>query len=329
LAAACGNAQSGTAASGAIKIGYFQGAVAGPEAVIAASNTLSSPINGKLQLGPMDSGVTGLAELRGGTFPVISGVGNPPVVGAIATGTPLQVVYAESLDGAGLVVDPTITSSANLAGKTIGDLTGSSQDFEIRGWLQQQGLASKVHVVGFPSQPAVVAAFQTHKIDAAYVGIAQELTLEKSGARQIVTAAEIAKLGFPSLNVLAVTQDFATAQPQVVQQLVCQVMKAQTLMTGPQADTYISPSAKLLGVPAQDAITGTKQWPYIPAAEELSWFKGADGNVANGPMAKALALTADFLKSEGTTQSVPTIAQIAQHINSTFVETALSNGCGN
>lgn len=144
----------------------FQGNVAGPEAVIAATKSLSEPIKGQLQLVPIDSGVAGLAELRGGAFQVISGVGNPPIDGAIATGTPIEIVYAESFDGAGLVVDSAVKSDADLAGRTIGDLTGSSEDFEVRGWLREQGLADKVHVVGFASQPAVVAAYEGHKIDA-------------------------------------------------------------------------------------------------------------------------------------------------------------------
>jgi NitT/TauT family transport system substrate-binding protein len=99
-------------------------------------------------------------------------------------------------------------------------------------------------------------------------------------------------------------------------------------MTGSRAATYITPSAKLLGVPPQDAIAGTKEWPYISASDELSWFQGADHDVANGPMAKALALTATFLKNEGTTQSVPTVGQIAAHIDSSYVAKALADGCG-
>jgi NitT/TauT family transport system substrate-binding protein len=328
LAAACASGSGSGAADLTLKIGYFQGNVAGPEAVIAASKQLSDPIKAALRLIPIDSGVAGLAELRGGAFQVVSGIGNPPIVGSIATGTPIEIVYAESFDGSGLVVDSSIRSDADLVGRTIGDLTGSSQDFEIRGWLQHQGLTDKVHVVGFASQPAVVAAYEGHKIDAAYVGTDQELALEKTGAREVVTAEAIAKLGFPSLNVLAVTKDLSTSHPDVVQQLVCQVAKAQTLMTGSQAATYITPSAKLLGVPPQDAIAGTKEWPYIPASEELSWFHGADNSVVNGPMAKALALTANFLKSQGTTQSVPTIDEIAQHIDASYVAKALADGCG-
>jgi NitT/TauT family transport system substrate-binding protein len=275
----------------------------------------------------MDSGVAGLAELRAGAFPVVSAVGNPPLVGAVATGTPVEVVYAESFDGAGLVVGSSVKQTADLAGKTVGDLTGSSQDFELRGWLKQQGLADKVHVLGFSSQPAVVAAYRAHKIDGAYVGVDQELTLKNSGGRQLVTAEQIAQLGYPSINVLAVSKPYADGHQAVVQQLVCQVMKAQTLMTGSNKAAYLGPSAKLLGVPAADAIAGTEQWPYIPAAQELTWFEGAMGGVANGKLAKALALTGQFLKKQGSVQSVPTQAQLATHINPAYAKKARSGGC--
>jgi hypothetical protein len=44
-------------------------------------------------------------------------------------------------------------------------------------------------------------------------------------------------------------------------------------------------------------------------------------------MAKALTLTAAFLKKQGTTQSVPTQEQIAQHIDDSYVKKALAGGC--
>jgi hypothetical protein len=35
---------------------------------------------------PFDAGVTAIAEMRSGSLQAISGMGNPPVVGAIGTG---------------------------------------------------------------------------------------------------------------------------------------------------------------------------------------------------------------------------------------------------
>jgi NitT/TauT family transport system substrate-binding protein len=309
-------------------VGYFQSATLGPEVLIAGNQSLASKIDGTLKLTPIDSGVAGLAELRGGAFPFVSGVGNPPVVGAIASGTKLKVIYGEYFDAAQLIVGPDITSNDQLAGTTIGDLQGSSEDFEIRGWLSKQGLTDKVKVVGFPSEAAVAAAFKAHRIDAGYVEIAQALDLKSNAqGREVVTAEEIAKLGFPSLNVLAVTDDYAADHPDVVQQVVCQTMHAQTLAAGPDADTYIKAAAGTVGATPDDAVAATEVIPWVTGKDELSWFQGASGDVKDGQMAKAYALTAQFLKDQGRVTTVPTADQIAGALDDSYVKQAIKDGC--
>ena len=321
--------QSSDASEGStIGVGYFQSATIGPDVMVAGNPDLADKVDGTFKLTPIDSGVAGLAQLRGGAFPFVSGVGNPPVVGSIATGTKLKVIYAEYFDAAQLIVGPGITSNDQLAGKTVGDLQGSSEDFEIRGWLDKQGLTGKTKVVGFPSEAAVAAAYKAHKIDAGYVEIAQALDLKQhSKGRQVVTAEEIATLGYPSLNVLAVTDDFAAKNKKVVQQVVCQVMHAQTIATGPKADTYITRGAKTVDAPGGQAVAATKVIPFVSAKDELSWFQGSDGEVAQGRIAKSYALTAQFLKDQGRVTSVPTSEQIASHLDSSYVQQALKDGC--
>jgi taurine transport system substrate-binding protein len=328
----CGGSSSASTASSdtapQVGIGYFQSATIGPEVLVAAHPDLAGKVGGTIKLTPIDSGVAGLAELRGGAFPFVSGVGNPPVVGAIANGTKLKVVYAEYFDAAQLVVPAAVTSPAQLAGGSVGDLQGSSEDFEIRGWLSKQGLTDKVKVVGFPSEAAVEAAYKAGSIKAAYVEVAQAQDLTSGGANhEIVTAEEIAKLGFPSLNVLAVTDDFAQAHHQVVQNLVCQVMHAQAISAGADADAYITKGASVVGSPADQAITATKVIPWVSAQDELGWFQSPGGSLADGQIAKSYQLTAQFLKDQGRVTSVPTIQQITDHLDSSYVQQATKDGC--
>jgi taurine transport system substrate-binding protein len=329
LAVTAGCGGSASAGKGTeIGIGYFQSATIGPEVLVAGNPDLADKVDGKIKLTPIDSGVTGLAELRGGAFPFVSGVGNPPVVGAIAQNTKLKVIYAEYFDAAQLIVGPDIKTNADLAGKTVGALQGSSEDFEIRGWLETQHLTDKVKVVGFPSEAAIAAAYKAKKIDAGYVEIAQALDLKSNaGGRQVVTAEQIAKLGYPSLNVLAVTDDFAAKHRPVVQQVVCQVMHAQTLAKSPQADDYIKRAASLTGSPGDQAVAATEVIPFVPADEELSWFTSGSGGVADGKIAKSYALTAQFLVDQGRVDSAPSADQIASHLDASYVEKALKDGC--
>ena len=335
---ACGSSSSTSTKTGSstgadrpsVGIGYFQGAVSGPESIIAANTELSSKITGDLKLTPINSGVAGLAELRGGSFPFVSGVGNPPVVGSIANGTKIKVIYAEYLDAAELVVSPDIKTNADLAGKKIADLTGSSEDFEIRGWLKTQKLEDKVKVVGFASEAAAAAAYKSGAVAGSYVELDQAIDLLTKGGRKVVDAQEIAKLGYPSLNVLAVTDDFASKHKAVVQQLVCQAIKAEAIVTQPgtAADPYIEKAAALVGAKVDLAKVATKLIPWIKAEDELSWFHDSNGSVADGKIAKAYALTGQFLLEQGRVTKVPTSDQITAALDSSYVEKALADKCG-
>jgi ABC-type nitrate/sulfonate/bicarbonate transport system substrate-binding protein len=125
--------------------GYFQGGVTSPGAVIASNATLASEIP---------------AAMRAGSFDVVEGVGNPPVVSALAARTPLVVIFAESYDGAGLYVNTKVLHQVgDLAGQKIGDLVGSSEDYELQGYLQKNGLGDKAQVVPFASDAAAAAAY--------------------------------------------------------------------------------------------------------------------------------------------------------------------------
>lgn len=317
----------GASASGPppLKIGYFQGAVAGPEAVVAASPDLASHVDSTIQLRPIDSGVAGMAQLRAGAFPVVSGVGNPPLVGAFATGTDVEAVFVESIDESGLVVSDAIKAGTDL--RKIGVLVGSTLDFQLRGWLATQKLTGRVQIASFASEAAEAAAWKSGKIDAVYISQSYLLDLKKHGGRVLTTATDVARLGYAAVNMLAVEKNYARQHPAVVQQLVCQVARAQTLVKGAQAAKYVTPATRFLGVKPADAIAATRDYPYVPAAEETSWLKGPDGTSASGRLAKNFQLTGEFLVTQGRAKSAPSTATIAAHIDPSFWNKAQAGGC--
>ncbi|MGI5224363.1 ABC transporter substrate-binding protein [Actinoallomurus sp. CA-142502] len=322
-AAGCG--ASAASRGSALKIGYFQGAVAGPEAVVAADPDLASHVKAPIHLRPIDSGVAGMAQLRAGAFPVVSGVGNPPFVGAFTSGTDVEVVFVESIDESGLAVNDKIKSPADL--KKVGVLVGSTLDFQLRGWLTAQRLTGRVQVASFASEAAEAAAWKSGKIDAVYISQAYLIDLKKHDARVLTTAADVARLGYAAVNMLAVDKAYAKRDPAVVQQLVCQVSRAQTLVKGPQAAKYVTAATRFLGVRPADAIAATSDYPYVPQSEETGWLQGADGHAASGRLAKNFQLTAQFLVTQGRAKTVPPIDQIAAHIAPSFWAKAQSGGC--
>lgn len=331
--AACGSSVSAPSGSGTpeptVNIGYFSGGVGAPETIIGSNAKLAATVPAKLHMIPITGGLAALSEMRSGAFDLVSEVGNPPVVSAAAGGTNLRIIWVQSFDGAALMVHANITSPSQLKGMTIGDLQGSSEDFELRGYLQEQGLTSSTTVLGFPSDAAAGAAWQAGKISAAYVTIDVADSLAGNGAHQMTTAAAIAKQGFPSLNVLAASSSFIAKYPSVVQSYVCAELKAtQMLTTGSAAEraAVIAPAAKLQGVPASQAIAATEQWPNIPVSQERSWLVP---NPSTGitPVASAYDLTANFLKQQGTLASPPSTSTLSGLLDPSFALNALAGKC--
>jgi NitT/TauT family transport system substrate-binding protein len=97
-------------------VAYGQGNVANSDSIIATQPALKNAIKANLKFVPFNAGVTAIAELRSGSLQAISGVGNPPVVGAIGTGTNVVVVIAQSFDADALIVPAGITEPGQLAG---------------------------------------------------------------------------------------------------------------------------------------------------------------------------------------------------------------------
>jgi len=306
-------------------VAYGQGNVANSDSIIASQPSLAKTIPATLKFVPFDAGVTAIAELRSGALQAISGVGNPPVVGAIGNGTDVVVVIAQSFDADALIVPAAITDPSQLAGKSVGVLVGSSEDFELRGWLALQHLTNSVKVVGLASEQAVAAAYLAGTLEGAYVQAGPEAQLVAKGGHALTDAQKVAKLGIPGLNVVAVSKKAIDQHPDVVQKYVCAEVAATRDFTGPQADKYLTESAKTQGVPGNLIVAATKNFPFIPLDQQLEWL-GNPGD-ANSPIVKAYAQTAQFLLGQGRIKTIPSNTVLAAHVDSSFVKKALSGAC--
>ena len=316
---------SGTPIPG-FTIAYGQGTVANSDSILASEPALAKAVPAHLHFVPFDAGVTAIAEMRSGALQAISGVGNPPVVGAIGTGTGVDVVIAQSFDADALIVPQTVRTPAQLAGKSVGVLVGSSEDYELRGWLTLEHLTSSVKVVGFASEQAAAAAYLGGSVAAAYVQAGPEAQLAAKGGHPLINAEQIAKLGIPGLNVVAVADSVIKSDPALVQKYVCTEVQATRQLTGPQADKYLTQSAKVQGVPGNLIIPATKGYPFIPLSQQLHWLGSTAGDTSS-PIVKAYAQTGQFLVGQGRLASAPSAAVIAAHVNPTFVKKALAGDC--
>ena len=307
-------------------IAYGQGNVANADSIIHSDTALAKTIPAHLHFVPFDAGVTAIAEMRSGSLQAISGVGNPPVVGAVGTNTGVDVVIAQSFDADALIVPKSVTSASQLAGKSVGVLVGSSEDYELRGWLGLEKLTSSVKVVGFASEQAASAAYLGGSIDAAYVQAGPEAQLVAKGGHPLIDAEQIAKLGIPGLNVVAVSQAVVKSDPALVQKYVCAEVQATRLFTGPKAAKYLTQSAKVQGVPGNLIVSATRSFPFIPLSQQLHWLGTTQGDTSS-QIVKAYVQTGKFLVGQGRLTSAPSASVLAAHVDPTFVKKALAGDC--
>ena len=317
---------SGPAALPGFTISVSQGSVASPDSIIESQPSLAKLIPAKLKYVPFEAGVTAIAEMKSGAVQAISGVGNPPVTEAIGNGTGVTVVMGWGFDDDQLLVPASVTSPAQLVGKSVGVLVGSSEDYELLGYLALEHLTGKVKVVPFSDENAAGAAALSEAVDAAYVYGSPATKLLAEGHHSLVNAEQIAKLGIPGLDVIAVATSVIKSNPALVQAYVCAELQGSRDMTGPQAAKYLAASSAVQGVPGDQIVAATKGYPFIPPDEQLYWL-GSTLHDPNSRIVQAYVQTGTFLVSQGRLTSGPTAAQIAAHIDNTFIKKALAGGC--
>jgi NitT/TauT family transport system substrate-binding protein len=98
-------------------------------------------------------------------------------------------------------------------------------------------------------------------------------------------------------------------------------MKAQTVATGPDADTYITKASKIVGAKPDEALAATKVIPFVSATDQTALL------AKGGELEKAYALTGQFLVDQGRTKTAPSSAQITSHVDGSYAAQALKDGC--
>ena len=312
-----------------VTLGYFTGSEATPATIIATDPALEKTVPAKISWSPVTAGVTALAEMESGSLLSVTGVGNPPVVGAIGNGVNVDVLWADDLTASTLVVSKSITKPSQLAGKTLGDLEGSSTDFQLRGWLSVEHLTKSVTVDGFPSIAAVAAAYLAGKLQGAYVAGVQATELTAKGGHVLVNSKQIAAVGYGGFGVLAVAHSLIRSDPTLVQKYVCASLTAIDDILGHDSAKYFKASAKLLGVPAATAVTAGEAAVsyYVTPSQEKAWLEGSNGSTATGELTSDYLTTAKFDLASGRIKSIPSRSEVASHIDPTFALNALAGRC--
>lgn len=238
----------------------------------------------------------------------IGAIGSSPVARGLSAplNIPYSVVYV--LDVAGeneaLVArkDSGVTTLEGLKGKRIATPFASTSHYSLLAALDHVGLKeSDVTLVDLQPQD-ILAAWQRGDIDATYVWLPVLDKLCESGT-QLVSSAEVAEWGKPTLDLGVVSNDLIAKHPEVVEAWrKAEAAGTATILNDPTA-AAAAVAAELETTP-EDAASQLKQGVFLTPEELTSatWL-GSDG--APGGVAASLHDAAGFLAQQKKVPTAP------------------------
>jgi NitT/TauT family transport system substrate-binding protein len=284
---ATGSSSSADAGSPAaeLRLGYFANVTHSTAITEVANGTLAKDLGStKLSTQVFNSGPTEMTALLSGQLDAAY-VGPSSALSAWTKSDKqgLTIVAGAEDAGAELVVDSTITSAAQLKGKTIADpQLGNTQDVALRYWLKQQGYTTTLQGGGDVTvQPeanaTTLSLFKQGKIQGAWLPEpwASRLVVEGKGHVLVDEKTLWPNSSFATTN-LVVATSYLQAHPQSVAELLDAQIATNQWITANASDaqTLISTTIKTL--------TGST----ITAAEmQRAWGEEA---VTNDPLASSL-----------------------------------------
>lgn len=274
-----------------------------------------------------DSGGQLVAAMASGTLDIGVELGSTPFTAAISQNVPIEMVWPNDLVAEHMVGrdSSNIRTVKDLVGKKVGVPFGSTSHFILLGALEHFGVDPKRVQIFDMGPPDILAAWKRGDIDAAVVWHPVQQEIDDDGGHIVITAGEVAKLGYPAFDLAAVTRRLIKEQPAMVLGLVRAHAKAARMICDePQKSAQIV--GKYLSLPADS--TGFLMSQYtIPCsardAASASWM-GTSATKGKATLTRGLNATIKFLKSRGTIRSGPEDA--APYVNTRFVEEVAREG---
>jgi taurine transport system substrate-binding protein len=173
-----------------------------------------------------------------------------------------------------------VDSIPQLKGKRIAAPFASTAHYSLLAALSQNGLSpSDVQLVDLQPQ-AILAAWERGDIDAAYTWLPTLDDLRKTG-KDLITSRQLANDGKPTLDLGAVSDEFASAHPDVVDIWRQQEARALTTIKD-DPNAAAKAIAAEIGLSPEEVAGQLKQGVYLTPEEVASpeWL-GSDGKPGN------------------------------------------------
>jgi len=299
--AAPSSGSTGTPAS-QLRLGYFAN-VTHSTAIVGVANGFFTAKLGSTKLSTQifSAGPTEMTALLAGKIDAAY-VGPSSALTAYiqSKGTALKIIAGAETGGAELVVDSSITSVADLKGKTIADpQLGNTQDVALRYWLKQQGYTTTLQGSGDVNiQPeansTTLTEFKEGKIQGAWVPEPYASRLvDEDGAHVLVDEKTLWPGGQFATTNLVVNTAYLNAHPQTVEELLeGQIAANAWIEANPaQAQTVVNTQLTSLGGSALKPAEITRAW--------------GEESVTNDPLASSLQTELDHAVADGLLKNSP------------------------
>ncbi|BBZ35965.1 taurine ABC transporter substrate-binding protein [Mycolicibacterium confluentis] len=214
-----------------------------------------------------------------GSSPVARGLSEPlniPYKVAFILGVAGENEALVARDGSG------IDTVADLKGKRIATPFASTAHYSLLAALDQEGLSAKdVQLIDLQPQ-AILAGWERGDIDAAYSWLPTLDELRKTG-KDLISSRQLAEAGKPTLDLATVSDEFASAHPEVVDVWRQQEARALNVIHD-EPEVAAKAIAAEIGLTPEDVAGQIKQTVFLTPAEVVSeeWLgtEGKPGNLA-------------------------------------------------
>ncbi|MCO5399099.1 taurine ABC transporter substrate-binding protein [Ralstonia sp. 21MJYT02-11] len=307
-----------------VTIAYQQ--IVDPWIIGIADGSIAKATGYKINWRQFESGAKVAAAMASGDVK-IGVLGSSPLAAAVSQGLDLQLFWIlDNINNAEAMVvrnGSGITKPADLKGKTLGVPFVSTTHYHMMFALQHWGIdPSSVKLLNMqPNQ--IVAAWERGDIDAAYVWDPALAQLKKSG-KVLVTSGELAALGKPTFDGIAVDRKWGEEHKEFMAKLVKAIADlddqyrknaAQWGPSSPQAATI----AKMVGGTPADVSGSLALYAFPTLQEQASntWLGGGKDSRA----AFALKDTSNFLKDQKRVNAIR--PDYAPYVTSAYAEAAM------
>jgi taurine ABC transporter substrate-binding protein len=303
-----------------VNIGYENNG-ADPEMVAIAENFFSTYMHAKVNLQYFASGPASLAALASGSLQFMTGIGNPPVVSAIAKGVPLQVIWAQEryTTDEGLVVrkGSAIKSLRDLKGQQVAIVLGSTSPFELDTELKDLGIPASSVTLDNMTPAAMVSAWQRHEINAAYVWDPAFDKMLAMGGQALMYDQTVFRQA-PIFNLAVVNSTWAKSHASLVDGFIRAEQAGYAFYLSHPARA-LADMAKEAGISVALSKAELKGYYLYDVQRELSPLGlGTGSGVANSLVTRSLTSAAAYLYQNHTIQTIP--KDMARFVNPTYCQ---------